>query len=133
MIVGLAGYGLIVGACLAMVVQNFFPSLSWDWFCGVFVFFLALECLIINMVVNNSSSKDSKRLVNVYMLAKVIKILLSLTFALIYYIIERSDNIKAFLIVFIAFYLLFLVAESYLLTRVEKHIKSENKNEEKTV
>lgn len=132
-ILGLTGYGLIVGAILAAIIHKFFPGLDWNWFVGVFLFFLAMESLIINMVVNNSQSKDSRRLVNIYMLAKVIKILSSLFVALIYYLVEGSSNIKSFLIVLIAFYLLFLVAETYLLTKIEKHIKSDNKNEEKPV
>lgn len=132
-ILGLTGYGLIVGAILAAIIHKSFPGLDWNWFVGVFLFFIAIESLIINMVVNNSQSKDSRRLVNIYMLAKVIKILSSLFVALIYYLVEGSSNIKSFLIVLIAFYLLFLVAETYLLTKIEKHIKSDNKNEEKPV
>lgn len=132
-ILGLTGYGLIVGAILAAIIHKLFAGLDWNWFVGVFLFFLAIESLIINMVVNNSQSKDSRRLINIYMLAKVIKILSSLSVALIYYLVEGSSNIKSFLIVLIAFYLLFLVAETYLLTKIEKHIKSDNKNEEKPV
>lgn len=134
LLLGLTGYGLIIGAILAAVLHSYFPGgLNWSWFIGVFMFFLAVESLILNIVVNNSYSKDSRRLVNIYMLAKVIKILSSLSFALIYYLVEGSSNIKVFLIVLIAFYLLFLVAETYLLTKIEKHIKSDNQNEEKTI
>lgn len=133
LLLGLTGYGLIIGAVLAAVVHSYFSGLSWSWFIGVFMFFLAVESLILNIVANNSYSKDSRRLVNIYMLAKVIKILSSLSFALIYYLVEGSSNIKIFLIVLIAFYLLFLVAETYLLTKIEKHIKSDNQNEEKTI
>lgn len=129
LILALTGYGLLVGAGIAFVLHEYFPGLSWNWFLGIFIFFLALESVIINLVVNNSKNED-KKLVNVYMFTKVLKIILSLVFVLIYFIVERTNNIKSFVIVFIAFYLLFLIAETYLLTKVEKRIKSEKKNEE---
>lgn len=130
-IIGLTGYGLIVGAILAIIIHSFFPEMNWNWFVGAFMFFLTLESIIITIVINNSYSNNSRRLVNIYMLAKVIKILSALSLALIYYIVEGSSDIKVFLIVLIAFYLLFLVAETYLLTKIEKYIKSDNQNEEK--
>lgn len=129
LILALTGYGLLVGAGIAFVLHEYFPGLSWNWFLGIFIFFLALESVIINLVVNNSQN-EGKKLVNVYMFTKVLKIILSLVFVLIYFIVERTNNIKSFVIVFIAFYLLFLIAETYLLTKVEKRIKSEKKNEE---
>jgi len=130
LILALVGYGLLVGAGLALVVHYYLPGLNWNLFAGILIFFLVVETLIINLVVNNSGKSDKKRMVNVYMFSKVLKIILSLAFVLIYFIIERTTGIKEFAIIFIAFYLLFLLAETYLLTRVEKYIKSNKKNDE---
>lgn len=129
LILALTGYGLLVGAGIAFVMHEYFPGFNWNWFLGIFIFFLVLESVIINLVVNNSQN-EGKKLVNVYMFTKVLKIILSLVFVVVYFIVERTNNIKSFIIVFIAFYLLFLIAETYLLTKVEKQIKSEKKNEE---
>lgn len=129
LILALTGYGLLTGAAIACVLHYFFPGFSWNWFIAVFIFFLALESLIINLTVNNSQGKDSKKLVNIYMLTKVLKIVLSLAFVLVYFIIERTNGLKTFAVTFIGFYLLFLIAETYLLTRIEKHIKKESNNE----
>lgn len=129
LILALTGYGLLVGAGVAAVLHYFVPGFSWDWFAAVLIFFLILESVIINLVVNNSQKKDSKKLVNTYMLTKVLKIILSLAFVLTYFVIERTNQLKIFIVVFIGFYLLFLIAETYLLTKIEKHIKKESNNE----
>ncbi|NDV95928.1 hypothetical protein D0T84_13550 [Dysgonomonas sp. 521] len=126
---GLIGYGLLVGAIIAIILHSFFPGFSWNWYLGIFIFFMIVEIFILNLVEKNSYSKDKKRLVNIYTLTKVIKIVLSLVFVLIYYIIERSYNIKMFIIIYIVFYLLFLIAETFLFTKIEKHIKINNHNE----
>lgn len=122
---GLIGYGLLAGAIVAIILHSFFPGFSWSWYLGIFFFFIAIETFILNLVEKNSHSEDKKRMVNIYTLTKVIKIVLSLVFVLIYYIIERSYNIKMFIIIYIVFYLLFLIAETFLFTKVEKHIKME--------
>ncbi|GAB6008970.1 hypothetical protein [Dysgonomonas reticulitermitis] len=129
LILALTGYGLLAGAAVACIIHYFFPGFSWNWFMAIFIFFLVLESFILSLAVNNSQKKDSKKLVNIYMLAKVVKIVLSLAFILAYFIIEKTDNLKTFAITFIGFYLLFLFAETYLLTTIEKRIKKESNNE----
>jgi cytochrome c biogenesis factor len=129
LISALTGYGLLVGAGTVAVLHYCLPGFSRNWFLAVFVFFMALETLIINLVVNNSRSKDSKKMVNTYMLTKTLKIVLSLFLVLIYFIIERSNGIKTFAVVLVVFYFLFLVAETFLLTKIEKHIKTKSNNE----
>ncbi|MDR0825253.1 MAG: hypothetical protein LBN74_09175 [Prevotella sp.] len=126
---GLIGYGLLVGAIVAVILHYSLPGFSWNWYLGIFFFFMVVELFILNLVEKNSHSEDKKRLVNIYILTKVIKIILSLIFVLIYYIIERTYNLKPFIIIYIVFYLLFLIAETFLFTKIEKHIKMKNKNE----
>lgn len=130
LIFGLIGYGLLAGAGVAVVLHNFFPGLDWSWFAAILVFFMAIESLIIHLAVNGSYSKDEKRLVNIYMLTKSLKIIPSLIFILIYFLVEGTYNLKNFIVVYIIFYLLFLIAETYMLTRIEKHIKLKDNNEE---
>lgn len=119
----------MAGTAVACISHYFFPGFSWNWFMAIFIFFLVLESFILSLAVNNSQKKDSKKLVNIYMLAKVVKIVLSLVFILVYFIIEKTENLKTFAITFIGFYLLFLFAETYLLTTIEKRIKKESNNE----
>lgn len=129
LLLALSGYGLIVGAVIAAVLYQFFPSFNWTWYIVVFAFFLIVESLIVNMVVNNSNSKNNRALVNIYMLSKALKVVLSLVLVLIYFLIERSYNLKIFAVVLVAFYFLFLVAETYMLSKIEKRIKKDNNNE----
>lgn len=126
---GLIGYGLLVGAIGAVILHNYFPVFSWNWYSAILIFFIIVETFILNLVEKNSHSEDKNRMVNIYTLTKAIKIILSLVFVLIYYIIERSYNIKMFIIIYIVFYLLFLIAETFLFAKVEKHIKMKNNNE----
>ena len=125
LITGLIGYGLIAAGCMAVILHNVLMiSFDWNWFFATLVFFLLIESLLVSMVISNSSSKDNKRLINIYMLAKVIKIISSLAFILIYFIVAGRAELKIFIIVYIVFYLLFLIAETYLFSKIEKQIKS---------
>lgn len=125
LLLALSGYGLVVGGIMAILIHLFFPLFSWTWYISIFAFFLVAESLIVNMVVNNSNSKNNRTLVNIYMLSKAIKVVLSLVLVLVYFIIERTYNLKIFAVVLVAFYFLFLIAETYILSKIEKRIKKD--------
>lgn len=99
------------------------------WLIAIFAFFVLAETLLVSMAYTKSRTATSKQMVNVYMLSKVLKIVLSLVFVLIYFVIERTFQFKNFAIVFIIFYLLFLFIETFFFTRIEKQLKL-NKSDE---
>lgn len=129
LITGLIGYGFIAGGLVAGVLHYLDQGINWNWFLAILFFFLFVESLIVNLVVSNSRNKDKKRLVNIYMLTKVIKIVLSLGFVLLYITLERMDSFKSFILLYVAFYILFLFAELVIFSKIEKYIKSNNSDE----
>ena len=130
LISGLLGYGFIAGALVAGALHILQKPFDWSWYVAIWVFFMLIESLFINLVANSSKNKQDKKLVNVYLLTKVIKIVCSLILALIYVITQKGENLLTFAIIFIVFYLLFLIAETVLFSMIEKHIKLENKSNE---
>ncbi|MDH6354088.1 putative membrane protein YfcA [Dysgonomonas sp. PH5-45] len=120
--------GMMIGALVGAVTFYFVPTFSQQWFVGILSFFLITEFLLVTMVEAFSRKKEKKQLQQIYMLTKVIKIAVSLIFVGIFVVIEGKEMIKPFVAVFMAFYLLFLLVESILFVKIEKHIK---KNKEK--
>lgn len=120
-------FGLVISGCVGVVLYNYFPDLiSWNWFSIVALFFLIAETCIMLYVSEVSKKKEKRQMVNVYMLIKIAKILASFVIAGIYLAIDKT-NIQGFVIVFILFYLLYLVAETSLFVTIEKHIKENKK------
>lgn len=122
LITALIAYGLIAGACFAVVIHYLLPVLgiSWNILAAIIIFFIVVESLFISAAETSARKHESTRLVRIYMLTKVVKILLTLVAVLIYFVYDRT-TIKWFIIDYIILYLLFLIAESFLFVKIEKH------------
>lgn len=117
------GYGLLISGCIGLVLFYFFPDLiDWNWFVSIILYFLVIETGIMLYVNSSSRTKGKKQMVNVYMLTKVIKILVSLVVIGIF-AFNNKEHLKGFIVVFILFYLLYLAVETSLFVKIEKHIK----------
>lgn len=123
-------FGLVITGCVGVVLYNFFPDMvDRNWFAVISLFFLISETCIMLYVSEVSKKKEKRQMINVYMLIKIIKILASLVVAGIYLAIDKS-NIQGFVIVFVLFYILYLIAETSLFVTIEKHIKEKKRNDE---
>ncbi|NDV68224.1 hypothetical protein D0T66_04855 [Dysgonomonas sp. 25] len=129
LISGMVGYALVAGAIVAAVLNHLQHMISWSSFFAIILFFLFVEVVNIQLVSAGSQKKDKKKLINIYMLTKVIKVVLSLFFVLFYVILNKGSDLKTFIIVFVVFYILFLLAELFAFSRIEKHIKANENNE----
>lgn len=118
-------FGMIISACIGAGLYFLYPAFDWNWFAGIVLFFLILEPMMMSLVENGSRKKDKKQMVNIYMLTKVIKILVSLIFIAIY-VLAIKENVKIFVTVFILFYILYLIVETLLFLNLEKHLKEKN-------
>ncbi len=118
--------GLIGGACIGALTSHFGGEFNIYWFVGVLSFFLIVETVVLSYVYEQSKKVDGKKMVNVYMLSKVVKILAALVIVLIYALTVK-EGLKLFALNFILLYLLFLGIESLLFVRIEKHFKDINK------
>lgn len=125
----LLAFGLIVGAVIGLGFYYLLPQYYPTWYPQMLVFFLASETLIVNYVVSASNKATDRQLLNTYMLTKVVKIFLALFFVGIYAFTVKVE-IKNFVLVFMLLYILFLVIESYLFTKIEKRLKQKKQQEE---
>lgn len=129
LIIYIIAFGLIISGCIGIGLSYFMPTFNWNWLIGLTVFFLAIESVVVSLVERYSQKKEKKQMVNAYMLTKVIKVIASLIFITTYVIIVK-ENIKAFIAVFISFYLLYLIAETFIFMKIEKRIKEKNNSNE---
>lgn len=107
------GGGWLFHALLTQYYFVFYPFVP--------LFFFIIGVLTISIFVSVDKTNPGK-LVNVYMLIKMIKMLLSAIFALVY-IIGIKDNNLSFGVVFAIYYLIYLGLETYFYSRMEKAIK----------
>lgn len=112
---------LITGFGLKYLITEALPQYSFSAFTSIPVFFFLLGLGLIYMLtaINNT---DGKKLVNKYMLMRVIKVLSSLAFLLVYWLINKRE-IKNFAVAFIVFYMIFLIFETWVYLQVEKNMK----------
>lgn len=129
LIIYVIAFGLIVSGILGIGLSYFLPSFDWNWFIGVIIYFLIIESIVVSLVESFGQKNEKKQMVNIYMLTKVIKIITSLIFITIYALTVK-ENMKAFIAVFILFYLSYLIAETFIFMKVEKRIKEKNSSNE---
>ena len=123
----LISFGLISGAGIGALLYYVFPQFCPDlnWYAGTVFFFLTLEVLLMGFIISKSETSTSKKMVNVYMLAKVVKMLLSLVFVAVYVLVVKT-NVTNFVLVFIVFYMLYLFIETFLFSKLEQQLKGKN-------
>jgi hypothetical protein len=115
--------GLIIGGGIWALLHYVFPAYYPDWYGAILLFFLIVEILIITYVYLQSRKKEKpQKMVNVYLLTKVVKMLLALTFVTVY-VLAVKEQVKNFVLVFMIFYIVFLAIESRLFIQIEKHLK----------
>ena len=112
---------LITGFGLKYLITEALPQYSFSAFTSIPVFFflLGLGLIYTLTAINNT---DGKKLVNKYMLMRVIKVLSSLAFLLVYWLINKRE-IKNLAVAFIVFYMIFLIFETWIYLQVEKNMK----------
>jgi hypothetical protein len=115
---------LIAGMGVWWVINRFFPNLTIDTYWVIPLFFFILGLIFIGQF-PKAVVKESRKLVNLYMLMRMLKIFASLLFVLVFWFIDKQ-NIRNFAILFIIFYLMNLVWETYIYTRMERYIKQQD-------
>lgn len=122
----LLGLGLIIGAILGAVLYFQFPEYYPNWFVESLVFFLLVEGIILSYVETVSHTmKSPGKLLNAYLISKIMKIVSGAIFVLIYYM-SGKDGFTNFVIVFVAFYLIFTAIETFLFSKIERQIKQKS-------
>src|SRR5664279_3122733 len=93
LIVGWGGWGIL---------KNLYPTETFTWYPYIpGVFFLMGISLII--ILARNYKKEAKKLVNFYMILKLVKLVIAMAYILGFYFIVR-DNLRVFGLVFAAYY-----------------------------
>lgn len=114
----------VTGVGIWLLLEAFFPTLLVNGFYIIPLFFYLLGILFITQF-RLSAITHPMKMVNLYMLLKMIKVFVSFITILIYWYIHKA-GIRSFAIVFIIFYLIDLVWETYIYLRMEKYIKNQS-------
>jgi len=118
-------FGVIFSIIVSCVTLALVPSFSIYWLVGTCLFFLLLETGIILYIINTTKDKKKdKKLVNAYLLTKVVKIFLSL-FIIAFYLLQVRTEVKTYLVLFAVLYFCYLILESILFVKIEKRLKEE--------
>jgi len=114
LIVGWGGWGIL---------KNLYPTETFTWYPYIpGVFFLMGISLII--ILARNYKKEAKKLVNLYMILKLVKLVIAMAYILGFYFIVR-DNLRVFGLVFAAYYIIYIGCEFYIFYSIEKKIKKE--------
>lgn len=124
LITSVLAYGLIAGAIVGAILFYTFPAFYTNWYLAILAFFLVAEPLILLFVEHESKGADAnpKKLLNAYMMTKVIKTIAMLA-SIGIYAIAVKENLKSFALTFFILYIIFLAIETFLFTRIEKRLK----------
>lgn len=107
--------------------QSYFPASYFNAYPLIPVFYFIMGAILIGAITREAKISQAK-LVNLYMLLKLTKLMACGFFALIYYFAVKVQ-MREFGMTFLGFFLLFLGLETYFFYCSEKIIKMKNANE----
>ena len=114
LVLGWAGWG---------VLKGFYPAETYTWLPYIPAMFFLLGIVTI-LILTKNYKLEAKKLVNVYMVLKLAKLIMAMVYLLAFYFIVRQD-IRVFGIVFAAYYAIYIGLETYIFYSIEKQIKKE--------
>lgn len=118
----------LVGVAAWALFKFIIPQQHFGYFPSIGIFFLA-NGLLLNYVLNATKNSHPKHLLNVYMLSRVIKLMLTVIFLLFYVKLVGESNV-AFAITLMAFYIVYMILELYIYFLYEKRRKANEKKSE---
>lgn len=124
-------FTLITGGLGALVLHYWLPEDYFGGFVFVLAYFWVFGVFNISMF-DICIRKAPQKILLLHLALKVMKIILSVIVMLFYCVLVR-DNIHGFLLVFIAYYLLYLIFETwfFFLFEIDRKHKMKTKNETK--
>lgn len=115
---------IITGFGVWFLLKELFPEILVEYYFIIPLFFYLLGFIFIFQF-RRTPVDEPKKMVNLYMLMRMIKIFMSFTIILIYWFIDKP-HIRNFAIIFIIFYLINLIWETYIYMRMELYFKYKN-------
>lgn len=112
---------LVLGWSGWIILKQASPEIYLGWYPYIPALFFGMGLFLI-VVLEKINKDNPRKLVNVYMLLKLSKIVIALTIVLVYYFVIK-ENIRLFLLVFGVYYAVYLLIEYYIFYITEKKIK----------
>jgi hypothetical protein len=103
------------------ILKSLYPSETYSWYPYIPGVFFLMGILVI-IILSKNYKLEAKKLVNLYMVLKLVKIVLAMAYLLAFYFIVRKD-IRVFGLVFASFYAIYIGMETYIFYSIEKQIK----------
>jgi len=118
---------VLLGAAGWIVLKFLFPQIEVKGYLIIPLFFYVMGVALFLRFGRIKIDKPSKT-TNMYMQMRVIKVFISLIIIVLYWIFNKQ-GIRPFAIIFLVFYLIYLIWETFIFVRIEKHIRaSKNQN-----
>lgn len=114
---------LVAGWGGSAVLKNIFPNLEFSWYPYIPAMFFVMGIVTIFILAKNYKL-EGKKLVNLYMVLKLVKLIFAMGYVLGFYFIVRAD-LRTFGFVFGIFYAIYIACEFYIFYSIEKQIKKE--------
>lgn len=105
-----------------LIVKSFFPEIQVKGYFIIPLNFYLIGLIFIFRIRKTSVGKPS-HIVNLYLVIKMVKIFSSLGIIFLYWITNQTD-IRSFALLFVIFYLISLILETFIYLRMEKYQKS---------
>lgn len=115
---------LITGFGIWFLLNKFFPSIMIEHYYIIPLFFYLLGIIFIFRF-RRTPVNEPKKMVNLYMLMRMIKIFMSFALIFLYWLFHKA-NIRNFTIIFVVFYVINLIWETYIYMRMELYFKYKN-------
>ena len=122
----LASAILVSGWLGWFVISKFYSSFYSDWYPVIPAFFFFFGLLNISLA-GKTNNNNPRKPVNLFLLLRLLKFLLSFTLLGIYYLMNGRNYFKEFALIFAIFYFLYLALETYFFYRTEKELKKTQK------
>ena len=106
-----------------VILKNIFPNEQFSWYLYIPIMFFLMGNLLIIILAKNYKL-EAKKLVNLYMVIKLVKLVTAMIYILAFYFVVK-DDLRAFGLVFAAFYAIYIACEFYIFYSIEKQIKKE--------
>ncbi|MDD4991885.1 MAG: hypothetical protein PHR83_06600 [Paludibacter sp.] len=105
------------------VLKSLYPAETYTWYPYIPAVFFLLGIATI-LILTKNYKLEAKKLVNVYMMLKLAKLVMAMVYLLAFYFVVGKD-IRVFGIVFAGFYAIYIGLETYIFYSIEKQIKKE--------
>lgn len=111
-----------------LLTTNQLVTFSIPYYRTIPIFFFVIGIIFIATVTKSNKNTEEKKILNLYLIIRLIKLLLSGAFGLIYWMIYPNE-MKKFILIFGIFYLLYLVFETYTYAKIERRLKQDKEKD----